>query len=49
VVDHQVDAVMFVLIIHVDSTPHDNMVSQARGPFIPASKTGAFWPVSVSL
>jgi len=42
VVDHQVHAVMFMLIVHVDSIPYDNTTHKARGPFIPRLKDGAF-------
>src|SRR5215510_3844354 len=42
VVDHQVDAVMLVLILHVDAIARSNIACKARGPFIPRLKDGGF-------
>ncbi len=49
VVHHQMDAVWFVLVVHVDSIPHKNSACQATGTvslrdgaFIPRLKDGGF-------
>ena len=49
VVHNEVDAMLLVLIIHVDKVLHSNTTRKGNGPFIPRLKAGAFWPSSVTM